>query len=255
MLPPLAISMAISSWRCSPLDIAPAIVSARSARPTTRAHARLAAPPARDRPSRSRSTAGAAACAASRQFSATVKSRKMLVRWYERPIPRRAMRCAGQPATSSPSTRMRRPTAGSAPDSRLVKVVLPAPFGPMIACTMIGRERSRHAIDARQAAEGSCADPASPARLRLSRRACGRIGGRERGACSGRFRFRRTDRRGRRARAARRRPASRRCRAASDRRPSNRRGWRSSAFPPARHRRARRGSGRTTCRRRRARPS
>ena len=26
MLPPLAISMAISSWRCSPFDMAPAIV-------------------------------------------------------------------------------------------------------------------------------------------------------------------------------------------------------------------------------------
>src|SRR5262245_20938367 len=58
----------------------------------------------------------------------------MLVRWNDRPTPRRAMRQAGAPATSRPSSKMRPALGFRAPANRLTSVVLPAPFGPMTAC-------------------------------------------------------------------------------------------------------------------------
>ncbi len=74
------------------------------------------------------------ACAASRTFSSTVMVRMTLVRWNERPIPARARRQDGQPATSAPCRCRRPPVGGSSPASRLVRVDLPAPFGPITAC-------------------------------------------------------------------------------------------------------------------------
>src|SRR5712675_2706690 len=58
----------------------------------------------------------------------------MLVIWNERASPRRARACAGSDVTSSPAKRMRPASGRRWPASCAMSVVLPAPFGPMIAC-------------------------------------------------------------------------------------------------------------------------
>src|SRR5689334_10654965 len=66
-------------------------------------------------------------------FSYTVSRGKMLVRWNERPIPRRQRSWGAMPVTSR-SLNTTRPSSGSrCPVIRLNRVVLPAPLGPMIA--------------------------------------------------------------------------------------------------------------------------
>src|SRR5713101_8951188 len=59
---------------------------------------------------------------------------KMLVRWKERAMPRWAILCGGVPAMSRPSKTMRPEVGASCPVSRLKKVVLPAPLGPITEC-------------------------------------------------------------------------------------------------------------------------
>src|SRR5256714_13817659 len=63
----------------------------------------------------------------------------MLVIWNERARPLRARRGARKCVTSSPANRMRPPSGRKSPASWLMKVVLPAPFGPMIACVSPSR--------------------------------------------------------------------------------------------------------------------
>src|SRR5207302_10718253 len=53
--------------------------------------------------------------------------------WKVRQIPSAVRRYAGRSPTALPPKRMCPPSALSAPVTRLKKVVLPAPFGPMIA--------------------------------------------------------------------------------------------------------------------------
>src|SRR6266404_7701666 len=66
-------------------------------------------------------------------FSYTVSRGKMLVRWNDRPIPRRQRSWGAMPVTSR-SLNTTRPSSGSrCPVIRLKSVVLPAPLGPMIA--------------------------------------------------------------------------------------------------------------------------
>ncbi len=66
-------------------------------------------------------------------FSYTVRRGKMFVRWNERPMPRRQRSWGAMPVTSR-SFQMTRPVSGTMwPVIRLKSVVLPAPFGPMIA--------------------------------------------------------------------------------------------------------------------------
>src|SRR5690606_37086502 len=77
----------------------------------------------------------AAAWAARRTFSSTVRERSKFVRWNEQPTPRRVMRHAGWPLTSTPSRWMVPELGGKCPDSRLTSVDLPAPLGPMMACS------------------------------------------------------------------------------------------------------------------------
>src|SRR4051812_1423017 len=48
------------------------------------------------------------------------------------------MRCAGRPPMSSPRKRMFPALGARSPESRFSSVVLPAPFGPMTACTAPG---------------------------------------------------------------------------------------------------------------------
>src|SRR4051812_39467026 len=57
----------------------------------------------------------------------------MLVIWNERARPLRARRCAGRSVMSSPAKMMRPPSGRMLPASWPMKVVLPAPLGPMMA--------------------------------------------------------------------------------------------------------------------------
>src|ERR1700730_2647922 len=59
---------------------------------------------------------------------------KMLVRWKDRAMPRWAILCGGVPAMSRPSNTMRPAVGAICPLSRLKKVVLPAPLGPITEC-------------------------------------------------------------------------------------------------------------------------
>src|SRR5689334_25444286 len=58
----------------------------------------------------------------------------MLVIWNERASPFRARRAAERSVTSSPAKAMRPPSGRRLPASWPMKVVLPAPFGPITAC-------------------------------------------------------------------------------------------------------------------------
>src|SRR5438477_12353963 len=63
----------------------------------------------------------------------------MLVIWKERASPLRARRGAGSRVMSSPPKTMRPPSGRRLPASCPMKVVLPAPFGPMMACVSPSR--------------------------------------------------------------------------------------------------------------------
>src|SRR3954469_4387964 len=63
----------------------------------------------------------------------------MLVIWNERASPLRARFGAESGVTSSPPKTMRPESGRRLPASWLMKVVLPAPFGPMMACVSPSR--------------------------------------------------------------------------------------------------------------------
>src|SRR5919204_3664335 len=63
----------------------------------------------------------------------------MLVIWNERARPLRARRGALSAVTSSPAKTMRPASGRRSPASWPMKVVLPAPFGPMMACVSPSR--------------------------------------------------------------------------------------------------------------------
>src|ERR671931_935181 len=63
----------------------------------------------------------------------------MLVIWKERERPLRARRGVRSGVTSSPAKTMRPASGRRSPASWLMKVVLPAPFGPMMACVSPSR--------------------------------------------------------------------------------------------------------------------
>src|SRR5262245_56990650 len=131
----VARAMAISSWRCSPWASVPATTSARSSRPisarTARAGSRSAASARAGR--QNRKLWPAWACAASATLSSAVKSRKMLVIWNERASPRCERAAAVSAVTSAPAKRMVPASGRRPPASWPISVVLPAPFGPMMA--------------------------------------------------------------------------------------------------------------------------
>src|SRR5262249_15110236 len=80
------------------------------------------------------------ACAwtASATLSRAEKSRKMLVTWNERARPRRARCGVSSRVTSSSAKRIEPASDRRSPASWPMNVVLPAPFGPMIACRSPG---------------------------------------------------------------------------------------------------------------------
>src|SRR6185295_12600513 len=70
------------------------------------------------------------------------KRGRIEVIWNERARPRRARACIGSAVTSSPPNMILPPSAASSPEIWLISVVLPAPFGPMMACSWSGRTSS-----------------------------------------------------------------------------------------------------------------
>src|SRR5262245_11159241 len=66
-------------------------------------------------------------------FCCTVSRGKMLVRWNERPTPSRHRSCGAMPVMSRSLKSTFPPSGSTWPVMRLNSVVLPAPFGPMIA--------------------------------------------------------------------------------------------------------------------------
>src|SRR5688572_22730283 len=75
----------------------------------------------------------------------------MLVIWNERARPLRARRAAGRRVMSSPPKAMRPESGRRLPASWPMKVVLPAPFGPMTACVSPSRTSKSMPSHARRA--------------------------------------------------------------------------------------------------------
>ena len=73
------------------------------------------------------------ACTAAVRISSTVSDGKMLAIWNARTTPRRTIWVGERPPMSSPASFTRPRSGRIAPEIRLKNVVLPAPFGPMIA--------------------------------------------------------------------------------------------------------------------------
>src|SRR5881296_1183056 len=131
----VASAMAISSCRCSPCARVPATTAARAPRPTRSSVARAGSRSARSVNAgvQKRKLWPACACTASATLSRAVNSRKMLVIWNERASPRCERAGAGSAVTSAPANRIVPASGGRSPESWPISVVLPAPFGPMIA--------------------------------------------------------------------------------------------------------------------------
>ncbi len=68
-------------------------------------------------------------------FSATLMSPNRRMFWNVRAMPARARRLGANAVMSWPPSRMRPALGRVRPDTRLNSVVLPAPFGPISACT------------------------------------------------------------------------------------------------------------------------
>src|SRR5579863_10295833 len=132
----VASATASSSSRCSPWLSLETTTSARPRSPTRSSAAWAAArscfswralPKKRNEwPSR--------AWAASATLSAAVKFGSSEVIWNERASPSRLRRHAGKWVMSSPAKRMVPPLGRNCPINWLISVVLPAPFGPIMAC-------------------------------------------------------------------------------------------------------------------------
>src|SRR5215211_4196943 len=116
------------------------MASAFSAKPTSARTARAApskplSPTALLRPSKPRARNSGSATST---FSSAVNSSNSVMIWKERASPRAAILCGDKPVTSSPAMRTE-PRAGfTRPVRTLKKVVLPAPFGPMMPCNSPG---------------------------------------------------------------------------------------------------------------------
>src|SRR5438874_12602890 len=97
----------------------------------------------------------------------------MLVIWKERASPLRARRGAGSRVMSSPPKTMRPPSGRRLPASWPMKVVLPAPFGPMMACVSpsrasksmpsVARSAPKLFVSCRTSSIGFVEDPRQPA--------------------------------------------------------------------------------------------
>ena len=76
------------------------------------------------------------ACTANRRFSQTDSAGNRLVIWKERANPCFTTCSAGRPAIGVVSRTMRPASGANMPEMVLNRVVLPAPFGPISACSL-----------------------------------------------------------------------------------------------------------------------
>src|SRR5260221_7005304 len=97
----------------------------------------------------------------------------MLVIWKERASPLRERRCAASAVMSSPAKWICPASGRSSPESCLMKVVLPAPFGPITACVSPGRTSKSTASVATRAPKVLCSLRVSRRLLMLSRHQAG----------------------------------------------------------------------------------
>src|SRR5580692_4797959 len=170
----VASATASSSSRCSPWLNFETTTSARLPSPTrssvacavSRSPFSLRALP------KKRNECPSRACAASATLSAAVKFGSSEVIWNERASPSRLRFHAGRCVTSWPAKRMVPAVGRNWPINWLISVVLPAPFGPMIACnspraisserlsvaTMPPNRRTRFSIRSRGSATGKPPD-------------------------------------------------------------------------------------------------
>src|SRR5713226_1375286 len=88
----------------------------------------------------------------------------MLVIWKERANPRRARAGAESAVMSSPAKRTRPRSGRRLPASWLISVVLPAPFGPMMACVSPSRT-SRSTLSLASSAPKLLVRPRTSSRL------------------------------------------------------------------------------------------
>src|SRR5215216_4758563 len=132
----VANAIAISSWRCSPWLRFATSTSARPASPTRSSAARAGSRNSGSvRASRqNRNEWPLCACTASATLSSAVKSRNSEVIWKERASPSALRRHVGSAVMSASSKRIRPLSGAISPVSSPISVVLPAPFGPMMAC-------------------------------------------------------------------------------------------------------------------------
>src|SRR5215813_1907847 len=141
---PVASAIASSSRRCSPWLISDTTMSARAPSPTraSAARARSRSAGSRRASRQKRNEWPACAYTASATLSSAVKSRKSEVTWNERASPRALRRSVRNAVISCPSKRMHPASGAISPASWPIKVVLPAPFGPMMACSSQGSTSS-----------------------------------------------------------------------------------------------------------------
>src|SRR6185437_2944443 len=131
----VASATASSSSRCSPWLSFDTSTWARSASPT-RCNAACAAsrsPFSCRASAKKRNEWPSCACAASATLSAAVKSSSSEVTWNERASPSALRRQAGKRVMSRPASETLPASGVSCPVNWLISVVLPAPFGPMMA--------------------------------------------------------------------------------------------------------------------------
>src|SRR5579883_140289 len=145
-----ASAMASSSRRCSPWLSADAITPARASRPTLASAARAGSPRAGSRraSAQKRNEWPACACTASATLSRAVTSRKSEVIWNERARPSMARRSGRSVVMSWPSKKTLPASGAISPASWPISVVLPAPLGPMMACSSPGASESMMSSEA-----------------------------------------------------------------------------------------------------------
>src|SRR4051812_6138412 len=140
----IASAMASSSARFSPCERSPAGKPARSPSPTCVSAASAGAFNSSSSAAlpKNRKLVPHRACTASATFSSTEKRGRIEVIWNERASPRCARRSTAKRVTSSPANTMRPASGASKPEIWLISVVLPAPFGPITACSSPGSTSS-----------------------------------------------------------------------------------------------------------------
>src|SRR5580704_8946454 len=146
----VASAMASSSSRCSPWLISATSTSARAPSPTPASAARAGSRSAGSRRAsrQKRNEWPACACTASATLSSAVKSGNSEVIWNERARPSAARR-SGRSAVMSWPAKKTRPASGAiSPASWPIRVVLPAPFGPITACSSPAPTASAMSSDA-----------------------------------------------------------------------------------------------------------